>query len=122
MKKLLIKSAAAASLKEKIVEKRVERTVQEYLERSKDRYVISNMLMRDIINGKFTVNDVKNIIEKLSGHFYPEKFVDTDSFPTPKKPWSDKTLHYLEMVGLCGENSKEFFICLAEVSDYLRNR
>ena len=123
MKKLLIKSAAAASLKEKIVEKRVERTVQEYLERSKDRYVISNMLMRDIINGKFTVNDVKEIIEKLSEHFKPEEFVYTNEFfNTPKKPWSDKTLHYLEMLGLSGENSKEFFICLAEVSVNIKKK
>ncbi len=127
MIKLLIKSAAICVAVGTTVfsfnEKTAEKTVQEYLERSRDKYDISYMLMSDIIDGRFTVNDVKEIIEKLSEHFKPEEFVYTNhSFNTPKKPWSDKTLHYLEMLGLSGENSKEFFICLAEVSDFTKKK
>ena len=127
MKKLLISAAVCVAVSTAAVfslkKKTVEKTVQEYLELSKDKYDISYMLMRDIIDGRFTVNDVKEIIEMLSEHFKPEEFVYTNEyFKTPKKPWSDKTLQYLEMLALSGENSKEFFICLAEVSDYLRKK
>lgn len=85
-----------------------------------DKYQIKNELIRDIIDGKYTLDQVEIIIQELEAE-YGEGFFDDYDVPKEEKPWNRETLKKLETDSLVGTCSKPFILHLAEVSEYVHN-
>lgn len=86
-----------------------------------DKYQIKNELIKGIIDGKYSLEQVKKTIQELEAEF-GEEFFDDDDFPKEEKPWNRETLKKLETASLVGTCSKPFILHLAEVSEYVHNK
>lgn len=86
-----------------------------------DKYQIKNDLIKDIINGKYTLDQVKKKIQELEAK-YGEEFFDNYDVPKEEKPWNRETLKKLETASLVGTCSKPFILHLAEVSEFVHKK
>lgn len=86
-----------------------------------DKYQIKNELIKDIIEGKYSLEQVRDIIQKIEAEF-GEEFFDNYDVPKEEKPWNRETLKKLETASLVGTCSKQFILHLAEVSEYIHNK
>lgn len=86
-----------------------------------DKYQIKNDLIKGIIDGEYTLAQVRDRILKIEAEF-GEEFFDDDDFPKEEKPWNRETLKKLETASLVGTCSKPFILYLAEVSEYVHNK
>lgn len=86
-----------------------------------DKYQMKNELIRDIIDGKYTLDQVEKIIQELEAE-YGEEFFEKYDVPKEEKPWNRETLKKLETDSLVGTCSKPFILHLAEVSEYVHNK
>lgn len=86
-----------------------------------DKYQIKNELIRDIIDGKYTLDQVEKIIQELEAE-YGEGFFEKYDVPKEEKPWNRETLKKLETDSLVGTCSKPFILHLAEVSEYVHEK
>jgi len=74
--------------------------------------------MMDIINGKYTLNDVKKKIQDYESQYGLDFFAD---YYVEKKDtsWDRAYLKELEIKCMTGMASKQFILHLAEVSEYV---
>lgn len=86
-----------------------------------DKYQIKNDLIKGIIEGKYTIDQVKKAIQDLEAE-YGEDFFDNYDVPREDKPWNRETLKKLETASLVGTCSKPFILHLAEVSDFVHEK
>ncbi|HRU95834.1 MAG TPA: hypothetical protein P5092_00130 [Ruminococcus sp.] len=74
--------------------------------------------MMDIIDGKYTLNEAKQKIRTFEEQYGADFFVSYD-IEKKDKPWDMAYLKELKLKGMTGSNSKQFFLHLAEVSEYV---
>ena len=80
-----------------------------------------NNMVSDIINGKINREQVKRKINQMI-HKYGEYAFNT--YPAKRKDkseWNEKHLHELEILSSSGASSIEFYLYMAEVSDYVHS-
>ncbi len=74
--------------------------------------------MMDIIDGKYTLNEAKQKIRVYEEKYGTDFFADYD-IEKKDKPWDMEYLKELKLKGMTGMSSKQFFLHLAEVSEYV---
>ena len=74
--------------------------------------------MIDIIDGKYTLNEAKHKIRAYEEKYGTDFFADYE-IEKKDKPWNMEYLKELKLKGMTGSNSKQFFLHLAEVSEYV---
>lgn len=74
--------------------------------------------MMDIIDGKYTLNEAKQKIRSYEEKYGTDFFADYD-IEKKDKPWDMEYLKELKLKGMTGMSSKQFFLYLAEVSEYV---
>lgn len=75
-------------------------------------------LTNGIMSGELTRNSVENEIKRIESKYGAEAF---NHFKVEKRsaPWTQKDLDDLEIQSASGAGSKEFYLYMAEVSDYV---
>lgn len=75
-------------------------------------------LTRDIVSGNINLEQVKETLERIECEYGPDSF---DSYKVEKKsaPWTMEDLNDLEFQSISGACSKDFYLYMAEVSDYV---
>lgn len=75
-------------------------------------------LTSKILTGEMRYADVEEALNRISMQYGEDCF---NSFPVERKekPWSDKDLEDLGTLSACGAGSREFYLYMAEVSDYV---
>lgn len=76
--------------------------------------------MLEIINGKFSLNDVIKQIQQYEKEYGANFFADYD-VEEKEKPWDEAYLKELRIKCMAGMASKQFILHLAEVSEYVHN-
>lgn len=74
--------------------------------------------MMDIIDGKYTLNEAKQKIRAYEEQYGTDFFADYE-IEKKDKPWDMEYLKELKLKGMTGMASKQFFLYLAEVSEYV---
>lgn len=74
--------------------------------------------MVDIIDGKYTLNEAKQKIRAYEEQYGTDFFADYE-VEKKDKPWDMEYLKKLKLKGMTGMASKQFFLHLAEVSEYV---
>lgn len=74
--------------------------------------------MMDIIDGKYTLKEAKKKICEFEEKYGSDFFVSYD-IEKKDKPWDMEYLKELKLKGMTGMSSKQFFLHLAEVSEYV---
>ena len=74
--------------------------------------------MIDIIEGKYTLNEAKQKIRAYEEQYGTDFFADYE-IEKKDKPWDMEYLKKLKLKGMTGMASKQFFLHLAEVSEYV---
>ena len=75
-------------------------------------------LTNSILSGELTVEQVKCEIERIESEYGPSAF---DSYKVKKTnaPWNKEDLEKLEIQSASGACSKEFYLYMAEVSEFV---
>ena len=95
----------------------------EYLKRSMDIDVIRCQLIKDILSGRFTSDEVIKIIEKFTLFFNDENFTYSNRiYSAPLKPWSKDTIEALDNLSCAGEYSIEYLLSTAEIAKYVKKK
>ena len=78
-------------------------------------------LVTKILKGEIRTPEVEKELDRISKQYGDDCF---NSYEVHKKakPWNKDYLDELELLGTSGASSKEYYLHLAEVSDYLRDR
>ena len=74
--------------------------------------------MVDIIDGKYTLNEAKQKIRAYEEQYGTDFFADYE-IEKKDKPWDMEYMKELKLKGMTGMASKQFFLHLAEVSEYV---
>ena len=78
-------------------------------------------MVNDIINGKINRKQVERKIDQMIHKYGKDSF---DSYPVKRKDkseWNEEHLHELENLSNSGASSIEFYLYMAEVSDYVHS-
>lgn len=74
----------------------------------------------DIIEGKYTLKEVQKKIKSFEAEYGNEFFSDYD-IKIKEKPWDKEYLDELKIKGMTGMASKQFYLHVAEVSEYVHD-
>ncbi|MBR4627860.1 MAG: hypothetical protein IKO47_09215 [Ruminococcus sp.] len=85
-----------------------------------DQANIQSDFFFDIVKGKYTLKGTVKKIEEYEAQYGKDFFADYD-VKKKDKPWDIDYLNELESQGIAGMASKQFFIHVAEVSEYVHN-
>lgn len=77
-------------------------------------------LIMDIINGKYSANEVDSIIKRYESQ--DTMFFANYEIKKKDKPWDFEYLNELKTAAMTGLASKQFIIHLAEVSEYVHEQ
>lgn len=78
-------------------------------------------LTSKILTGEMRYADVEEALNRIAMQYGEDCF---NSFPVERKekPWSEKDLEELGNLSACGAGSREFYLYMAEVSDYVYSK
>lgn len=78
-------------------------------------------LTSKILKGEMRYPDVEKELDRISMQ-YGEDCFNCFRVERKEKPWSEKDLEDLGILSACGAGSREFYLYMAEVSDYVHSQ
>lgn len=79
-------------------------------------------LITQIMKGDIKQNEVREKLDDISKRYGEKAFNCYEVKRKPQETWSKEYLKDLEILSASGANSKEFYLYVAEVSDYLKQK
>ena len=76
-------------------------------------------LINDIMNGRTSYDKVKQTLEHIENEYGENSFIDYKA-EKKEKPWTKDDLYKLYDLCIAGVSSKDIFLYMAEISDYLK--